>query len=153
QVHGWTVYPIGRDPNLKCTGLLRFFIELVYRYIFLPWHARKSIPAENLVYVVDHADSTVIKWLKQCTVCLHLDDLTSLRPPWDDPYKYSFKSFLIYVLSWLFKRPGIRRADRIIAISHFTSDEVKNYLSVANEKIDVVHNGVQMPFVTDDAVA
>ena len=40
------------------------------------------------------------------------------------------------------ERKGLHKADKIIAVSHFTKDKIKNHYSVPSEKIAVVHNAV-----------
>ena len=40
------------------------------------------------------------------------------------------------------ERAGMHKADKIIAVSHFTKDKIKNLYSVPSEKIAVVHNAV-----------
>ncbi|MGC9314792.1 MAG: glycosyltransferase family 4 protein, partial [bacterium] len=53
-------------------------------------------------------------------------------------------------LSQKFLRPSMKKADRIIAVSEFTSREIARYCPKAEDKIRVVHNGVGENFVPTD---
>lgn len=46
---------------------------------------------------------------------------------------------------------GIKKADRIIAVSEYTANQVKDYYGVSDEKISVVYNGVGSEFNIIDA--
>lgn len=144
---GWHVTEVGLSPN-RSEGRLRFFKEAMFRYLILPYYCRKSIPKDSLVYIVDHADSTVVRWLKKATSVIHVHDLTSLRPPWDYPFTVTAKALVIFILSAIFKRPGIKHAHKLVSISHFTADEIEKYLGISRNRIEVVYNGVEKPNVS-----
>ncbi len=46
---------------------------------------------------------------------------------------------------------GIKKAERIIVVSEYTANDVKNYYGIADEKISVVYNGVGDEFHEIDA--
>lgn len=148
---GWQVIEVGLDPR-RSDGRLRFFAEAIYRYLVLPYYCRRSIPSGSLVYVVDHADSTVVRWLKKATSVIHVHDLTSLRPPWDYPFKVTPKTLVIFILSTIFKRPGIKHAHKLVSISKFTAAEIEKYLGISLNSIEVVYNGVEKPSVSNSAI-
>jgi len=65
------------------------------------------------------------------------------------PGQHSFK----HRLSQKFLRPSMKKAERIIAVSEFTSQEIGRYCPSAEGKIRVVHNGVGENFVPAGDVA
>ncbi|MBI4863232.1 MAG: glycosyltransferase family 4 protein [Candidatus Riflebacteria bacterium] len=64
-----------------------------------------------------------------------IHDLVCFRHPEVDPW-----TFVVFLKSML--RLAVRCADRIIAVSQATADELTSILGVSPERITVVHNGV-----------
>ncbi len=131
-------------PNLPATGVLKWALEVVLRYVIYPAWCRKKISPEELVYITDHANATVVNWLKghKNQIVVHCHDLTSLRPLSSFPYELRLRNRLIYLLSILTKKRGLKRADKIIAISNFTKAELIKWLNIPEERITVAHNGI-----------
>jgi glycosyltransferase involved in cell wall biosynthesis len=59
----------------------------------------------------------------------------------DDPELSTYRHRLDRLMDSLAMR-GLKRADRLIAVSHYTKQTVVERLSIPEERIDVVHNGV-----------
>lgn len=142
---GWTCIRLALTPTRRPRTLYgRWLVEAWYRYLRYPLWCRARIPSGAMVYIVDHADAGTALFLRRgCRVIVHVHDLTSLRPPWDFPYPLRARNVLIWLLGLTFKRPGIRSADHLVAISRFTADELGRYLRVPGERITVAHNGIE----------
>ncbi|WP_057832653.1 glycosyltransferase [Colwellia sp. TT2012] len=143
---GWNVVDVVLKPKATLEqGKWKIVKEVLYRYFIFPRYCKKIIPKNAMVYIADHADATVIPYIDSKNIYLHMHDLTSLRPIYDFPYKVKFKNILIFILSYFFKRPGIKKAKHIFAISNFTKQEIIKYLNVERKNISVAYNGVITP--------
>lgn len=137
-----------REHRMEPGGIRRgsrlgLLAEVAYRYFVYPLWCRSRIPPGALVLVTDHANSTVVRCLKADTrSVIYLHDLTSLRPPWDYPFRLRTRNVAIWILSVLFKRRGIRAADMICTNSGFTADEVRRYLRIPADRLRVAHYGL-----------
>lgn len=141
---GWRCRQVELVPGwIPRQQMLRWLVESLYRYLIYPVWCRRAIPVGSLVYVTDHANAGVVRCLRNgCFTGVHVHDLTSLRPPWDFPYPLRVRNLLIWLLSLLSKRAGIRAADRLVAISEFTAKELTNYLNIEADRVAVIYNGI-----------
>ena len=72
-----------------------------------------------------------------------LHDLNFLRhPEW-----YTFKFRTIYSLCAL---PGLRNADRVVAISKYVQEHARQYLHVSDERLRMIYNGSKSLALPDD---
>ncbi|HHM04947.1 MAG TPA: glycosyltransferase family 1 protein [Gammaproteobacteria bacterium] len=134
---------VRRPARVPRSTWLRWLTEAWQRYVRYPRWCRARIPAGAWVYVTDHANAACLLWLKRgCRGCVHVHDLASLRRPWTMPYPMAPHQLFIWLLSMLFKKPGLLRARHLVAISRFTRDELVRYLGIAEHRIAVARNGV-----------
>ncbi len=139
---GWQIIDINIQRNSHSRLIIRWLQEVFYRYWSYPRQCARQIPENSIVYILDHSYAGVVLHLKKsCRTLLHTHDMLSMRPPWDFPYPVRLRNILIWLLGYLGKRQGIKKASKLVAVSHFTATQIEKYLGIKEDKITVVHNG------------
>ena len=108
-------------------------VRIVWEQLVLPELLRRT-GVEVL-----HAMAFVIPLLARCPSVVTIYDLSFLR------YPQAFRPFNRWYLSH-FTPLSARRAQRVIAISESTRQDVIRYLHVAPERVEVIHCGVSPSF-------
>lgn len=108
-----------------------------------------SVPLDLRRARVDlfHAPHYVVPPLVGCPVVATIHDCIHLRFPQYLP------SGAAHAYARLFMAMGARKARRIITVSQASKDDIRHYLHTAADKIEVIHNGLDLRFLTppDDA--
>lgn len=97
-----------------------------------------------------HAPHYVVPPLVSCPVVATIHDCIHLRFPQYLPNRTA------HVYARLFMAMGARKARRIITVSQASKDDIRHYLHTAADKIEVIHNGLDLRFLTppdDEEVA
>lgn len=128
---------------------------------FEPWPDRSAnyslreqltVPLDLRRAKVDlfHAPHYVVSPLTTCPVVVTIHDCIHLRFPQYLPNR------IAHVYARTFMTIGARRARRIITVSQASKDDIRHYLGVLADRIEVIHNGLDERFLTpphDDALA
>jgi glycosyltransferase involved in cell wall biosynthesis len=86
--------------------------------------------------VVHHPINTCPIWKNGIPGVVTLHDLNFLlHPEW-----YSWKLRLVFAM---FSLPGVRRADRVVTISHYVEKQIAETLKIPASRLRMVHNGVK----------
>ncbi len=121
-------------------------LEMVLRYFAYPLQGYLAGRrwGEDAVYLIDDHSNSLIALLlpRRAKVLVRVHDLTSLRPLRALPFCPNWQNIIIHVLSVIFKKPGIRRANMVLADSRFTANDVVRYLHVPRNCVRVAHNGL-----------
>lgn len=132
---------LASDVELKNTECVRLLWSPPYRSIWaqfrLPVHFIRN--RYDLVHFVDH--KLPVLGPKRTVVTIH--DVAFLKFPG------TFRPAHRERLTW-FTRDAVRRATRIIAVSESTKADICSYFQTPEEKIDVVHHGVDMDVYRKD---
>lgn len=97
-----------------------------------------------------HAPHYVVPPLTSCPVVATIHDCIHLRFPQYLPSRTA------HVYARVFMAMGARKARRIITVSQASKDDIQHYLHTPADKIDVIHNGLDLRFLTppsNEAVA
>ena len=121
-------------------------LEMVLRYFIYPlqgWLAGKRW-GDKSVYLIDDNSNSFIALLlpRRARILVRVHDLMSLRPLHTLPFCPNWQNIIIHMLSVIFKRPGLRIADLVLADSRFTANDIAHYLHVPINRIKVVYNGL-----------
>jgi glycosyltransferase involved in cell wall biosynthesis len=85
---------------------------------------------------VHHPINTCPIWKNGIPSVVTLHDLNFvLHPEW-----YSWKLRLVFAM---FSLPGVRRADRVVTISHYVEKQIAETLKIPASRLRMVHNGVK----------
>ena len=100
----------------------------------------------DLFHIIDHTNAHVAYWLKKSSkpVIVTCHDLVQYVYPEILKNQSRFPAFSMAM--WQYSVKGITAADRTIAVSTNTAQDVNKYLNITPEKITVVPNGVESDF-------
>lgn len=133
--------------NPKGNPILRGIDKYYQRYWHYPQLLRQQLDID-LFHIVDHSDGHLLYWLKklhQPTV-ITCHDLINLTQP--DTFTGRSLVPLISMASWKFAVAGIQYADRSIAVSSHTAQDMTEYLNIPSSEISVIPNAVDAKFKT-----
>ena len=121
------------DTSFVRPESLRLLRSPRYRSVW----SQARLPLHLMAHRYDllHVPGHKLPVLAPCKTVVTIHDLAFLRFP------ETFKSLHRQRLVW-FTRNAVRRADRIIAISESTKRDLRELLGAPDERIDVVHHGV-----------
>jgi glycosyltransferase involved in cell wall biosynthesis len=107
--------------------------------------AVKSLEGD-IFHIIDHSNAHVAYWLKQKggKVVVTCHDLVQFVYP--EILKDQARFPALSMASWKYSVQGMKKADRVIAVSTNTAKDVTSMLAVAAEKVVVVPNGVENKF-------
>jgi glycosyltransferase involved in cell wall biosynthesis len=107
--------------------------------------AVKSLEGD-IFHIIDHSNAHVAYWLKQKggKVVVTCHDLVQFVYP--EILKDQARFPALSMASWKYSVQGMKKADRVIAVSTNTAKDVTSMLTVAAEKVVVVPNGVENKF-------
>jgi glycosyltransferase involved in cell wall biosynthesis len=143
----WEIVELAPEPTLLkqknsswSTGLWKYY----ERY----WHYPSTVRQEkvDLFHVIDHSDGHLIYWLKKnnqpVTVTCH--DLINFvnSENLDNQARIPALSMAV----WKYAVRGLKIADRIIAVSTHTANDIVQQLQIAKEQITVVPDAVEELF-------
>ncbi len=121
--------PVNRYPAYK---------RALYEQLSLPFRLWK-----DNIHVYYSPDSKIpMYFLKKIKILVVIHDMCVFR--WPQEYKQSRVIFW----KWAYKR-AIKNADKVIAISDFTKKEIIEFIPGYENKICVVHNGIDYRFNPD----
>lgn len=106
----------------------------LFRHLYYPLLVRVRVRS-GLVHILDHSSAHLIPSLpERCRIVVTVHDLNPLRD----------SSGLSLAQAARFREivGHLRRADRLIAVSQFTADEVRRFLDIPPERIRIIPNGV-----------
>ena len=144
----WEIVEIAPQPwskdleNLWQSGNpLRKYYERFYNHP----RAVQELDAD-LFHIIDHTNGHVAYWLKKLgkPVVVTCHDLVQYIYPEILKNQSRFPAFSMAV--WKYSVRGIQTADRTIAVSNNTAQDVSNWLDVNPDQIAVVPNGVESEF-------
>ncbi len=122
------------------TGLQKYY----ERY----WHYPLTVRQEkvDLYHVIDHSDGHLVYWLKKTnqpvTVTCH--DLINLINPENVDNQARIPAISMAV--WKYAVSGLKKADRIVAVSTHTAKDIVQQLDIPKERIAVVPDAVEALF-------
>ena len=135
----FSIYQTNRFKDREWIALL---ISAVNRYVIYPLKARKHFSPE-INHISNNAYAHILNFApKGCKTIVHCHDLVSWMPLKNMTYKLDKGGMLRHLFVILFKKRGIKKADHLIAISHNTKKDLIKYIKLPEEKITVIHNGV-----------
>ena len=111
----------------------RPLVRIVWEQLLLPRAIR--VRQVDLLHGLAYA----LPLVSSCPMVVTIHDLTFYRFP-----KTLRPSRRLYLRAAT--RSAVRRAERVIAVSHQTKEELVHFLQVPAEKVDVIHNGVSEAF-------
>lgn len=124
-------------PNFKIISL-KSPNKFCWNMRVLPWYLRKNpVDVYHTQYITPFFVSRKIK------VITHIHDVSFFV------YPELIKKSDLFFLKLLMPR-SIKRADKIVAISDFTKNEIVKYYKINPEKIEVVYNAVSDDFLEND---
>jgi glycosyltransferase involved in cell wall biosynthesis len=108
-------------------------------------YAVKSLEGD-IFHIIDHSNAHIAYWLKQkgCKIVVTCHDLVQFVYPEILKDQARFPAFSM--ASWKYSVQGMKKADRVIAVSTNTAKDITNMLPIAAEKVVVVPNGVEGKF-------
>ena len=100
----------------------------------------------DLFHIIDHTDGHIVYWLKKLgkPVVVTCHDLVQYIYP--EILKDQARFPALSMATWNYSVKGMQEADRIVAVSRNTAQDVTRMLSVASEVVKVVPNGVDAEF-------
>jgi glycosyltransferase involved in cell wall biosynthesis len=107
--------------------------------------AVKSLEGD-IFHIIDHSNAHVAYWLRQkgCKIVVTCHDLVQFVYP--EILKDQARFPALSMASWKYSVQGMKKADRVIAVSANTAKDVTSMLPIAAEKVVVVPNGVEDKF-------
>jgi glycosyltransferase involved in cell wall biosynthesis len=130
------------EKNLWQAGTgLRKYYERLWRHPY----AVSRLEAD-IFHVIDHSNAHVAYWLKYKSgkVVVTCNDLVPLIYPEILEGQARFPA--LSMASWKYSIKGMNHADRVIAISSNTAQDVSQKISIPPEKVEVVPLGVEQYF-------
>ena len=127
------VAPPGLNVHTVRWPTSRPLVRIVWEQLLLP-HAMRVRQVDLL-----HGLAYALPLVCSCPMVVTIHDLTFYRFP-----KTLRPSRRLYLRAAT--RSAVRRAERVIAVSHQTKEELVRFLQVPAEKVDVIHNGVSDAF-------
>jgi glycosyltransferase involved in cell wall biosynthesis len=130
-------FEVLRPTTQPSAGLLRRKVQkFVDRYVLLPKALRRS--EANLVHILDQGYAHLVGAVKPRKVIVTCHDLTPLTSP-----HYLSPGWLLFRF---LAAPQIRNADRLVAVSDATRDELIHRLAIDPERITVAYYGLDEVF-------
>jgi glycosyltransferase involved in cell wall biosynthesis len=143
----WEIIEIAPEVWSKQKDLWKAGTGFRKNYERLWRHPRavKSLEGD-IFHIIDHSNAHVAYWLKQkgCKIVVTCHDLVQFVYPEILKDQARFPAFSM--ASWKYSVQGMKKADRVIAVSTNTAKDVTSMLSVGAEKVIVVPNGVEDKF-------
>ncbi|MGJ9417175.1 glycosyltransferase family 4 protein [Massilia sp. CMS3.1] len=122
-------WPHGADPTVVGQALPHSFGRATLADLATPpWH-RLPMPVD-LFHATDYR---IVRMACPVVATLH-DALPIKYPEWCNPRMRRLKNWL--------QRKAARKADHVIAVSHFAVDELVECFGIDPQRVSVVHNGV-----------
>ena len=120
--------------DIKLSRILRNSGAITGSMIF-SWFGKYSCQNADVIHATSQviAPVKVIKNCKNFIVTVH--DLAPMI------YREEIQDFSEYI-QWLLTPETLKYVDKIIAISHFTKNEIAKYTGIDDDKITVIHQGV-----------
>ena len=143
----WTIIECSPEIN-SCQQERSFWIAGSQKYYERYWRypVRLSQLNADVFHVIDHSDGYLNTWLKRqgksSVVTCH--DLINLVKPETFSGRAKFPS--ISMMAWKIGIAGMRWADRTIAVSSHTKQDIVKYLGIADRNISVIPNAVDNSF-------
>jgi glycosyltransferase involved in cell wall biosynthesis len=143
----WEIIEIAPEVWSKQKDLWKAGTGFRKNYERLWRHPRavKSLEGD-IFHIIDHSNAHVAYWLKQkgCKIVVTCHDLVQFVYPEILKDQARFPAFSM--ASWKYSVRGMKKANRVIAVSTNTAKDVTSMLSVGAEKVIVVPNGVEDKF-------
>jgi glycosyltransferase involved in cell wall biosynthesis len=143
----WEIIEIAPEVWSKQKDLWKAGTGFRKNYERLWRHPRavKSLEGD-IFHIIDHSNAHVAYWLKQkgCKIVVTCHDLVQFVYPEILKDQARFPAFSM--ASWKYSVQGMKKANRVIAVSTNTAKDVTSMLSVGAEKVIVVPNGVEDKF-------
>ncbi|WP_009632904.1 glycosyltransferase family 4 protein [Synechocystis sp. PCC 7509] len=126
--------------NSWLTGLEKYY-ERYWRYP-LTLKQKKA----DLFHVIDHSDGHLIYWLKKNhqPIVVTCHDLINLVNPENVTNQARIPAISMAV--WKYAVQGLKKADRIIAVSAHTAKDIVQQLDINKEQIAIVPDAVEILF-------
>lgn len=130
------------DENLwkSGTGARKYYERL--------WNHPRQVSqiTADIYHIVDHSNAHVAYWLKKTgkPIVVTCHDLVQFVYP--DILKDRSRFPALSMASWKYSVRGMKVADRIVAVSTNTAQDVARSLDIPTDKITVVPNGVEPYF-------
>lgn len=135
--------------HFKSNPVLRGIDKYYQRY----WHYPKQLKQLSnidLFHIIDHSDGHLLYWLKNLpqpkVITCH--DLINLTQP--DTFTGRSLVPIVSMTSWKFAVAGIKYANRAIAVSNHTAQDMVEHLDISRSKIATIPNAVDSQFTTID---
>jgi glycosyltransferase involved in cell wall biosynthesis len=108
----------------------------------------------DLFHIIDHTDGHIVYWLKKLgkPIVITCHDLVQFVYP--EILRDQSRLPAISMASWRYSVGGMKTADRIIAVSENTANDVIKMLGINSQKVTVISNGVDPQFrvITSDRI-
>jgi glycosyltransferase involved in cell wall biosynthesis len=143
----WEIIEIAPEPwsqaeNLwhSGTGLRKYYERF--------WNHPRTVSRQqaDIFHIIDNCNAHVAYWLKQRgqSVVVTCHDLVQFVYPEILKGQARFPAFSM--AAWKYSMQGMTEADRIIAVSSNTAQDITQMLGIAPERITVIPNGVESYF-------
>ena len=120
----------------------------LHKYYERYWRYPATLKQEqaDIYHIIDHSDGHIAYWLKSCNkvVVATCHDLINFIYPENIQDQASVPSISMGV--WKFAVKGIRQADRVIAVSKNTANDVMRLLQVPSNQLSVIPDAVESFF-------
>lgn len=131
---------LDRKNSSWSTGLRKYY----ERY----WHYPLTVRQEkvDLYHVIDHSDGHLVYWLKKTNqpVAVTCHDLINLVNPENVDNQARIPAISMAV--WKYAVRGLKKADRIVAVSTHTAKDIVQQLDIQKEQITVIPDAVEALF-------
>ena len=112
------------------------------------WHHPRAVSRQqaDLFHIIDHTEGHIAYWLKKLgkPTVITCHDLVQYVYP--EILREQSRFPALSMASWRYSVRGMKLADRIVAVSDNTANDVIKMLDIAPEKVTVVPNGVDSQF-------
>ncbi len=129
--------------HFRTTTIIALLFSVIIRFVVYPIKARKQFIYDGINYIFNASYSNLLLLApSKCPAVIHCRGLYSWLPPKARDYSLERGGWLRYFFIVLFKKPGLKKADHIIATSEYTRQELKKHMNIPLENISVVHDAI-----------
>ncbi|WP_242021386.1 glycosyltransferase family 1 protein [Nodosilinea sp. FACHB-141] len=130
----------GEDAWKSGTGLKKYYERF--------WHHPKTVSQldADVFHIIDHTSGHVAYWLKkkQKRTVVTCHDLVQLIQP--EILKDQARLPALSMATWKYSVGGLAKADAVISVSENTKRDIVSHLPIAEQKVEVIPNGVSAEF-------
>lgn len=108
-------------------------LSIFFRHLYYPILIKRKIK-QGITHITSQNQSHVLNWIKPKKTLITVHDLI--------PYIIKSDHDLLTTSDFRFCLRGIKKADKVIAISEFTKNDLIKHLKIPEDKITVIYQGV-----------